>query len=87
MAPEQPGGDSKGSAGHEYALGVILYEISPAGRRCGPTLRWKPLLLVRTQEPVPARLRPAVPRDLETICFKAMAKEPGRRYARRCAGR
>jgi serine/threonine-protein kinase len=29
----------------------------------------------------PRRLNDAVPRDLETVCLKAMAKEPGRRYA------
>src|SRR5262249_16449955 len=32
-------------------------------------------------EPVPPRrLNDRVPRDLETVCLKAMAKEPGRRY-------
>ena len=29
----------------------------------------------------PRRLNDRIPRDLETICLKAMAKEPARRYA------
>src|SRR5439155_22483367 len=29
----------------------------------------------------PRKLNDAIPRDLETICLKAMAKEPARRYA------
>jgi hypothetical protein len=38
--------------------------------------------LVLTQEPVAVhQLQPRTPRDLETICHKALAKEPLRRYA------
>ena len=35
----------------------------------------------REEPPPPRRLDPAIPRDLETIILKAMAKEPGGRYA------
>jgi WD40 repeat protein len=65
-----------------YSLGATLYEL--ATRRpafTGPT-PVDVLLQVIEREPVPPRqLDPAVPRDLETIILKAMAKRPGDRYA------
>src|SRR5262249_56497194 len=37
---------------------------------------------VQSDEPVPpSRLQPKLPRDLSTICLKAIAKVPERRYA------
>ena len=53
---------------------------APAGlRRPGPA---EVLRQIAEEEPTPLRrLNPAVPRDLETIVLKAMAKEPAARYA------
>ncbi|MFI5454631.1 MAG: protein kinase [Isosphaerales bacterium] len=65
-----------------YSLGVTLYELvtlRPAfdGRDHQELLRQ-----IALDEPVsPRRLNPAVPRDLETIVLKAMAKDPSSRYA------
>jgi hypothetical protein len=40
------------------------------------------LQALASAEPItPRRFRPALPRDLETITLKAMAREPQRRYA------
>jgi tetratricopeptide (TPR) repeat protein len=84
MAPEQLSrrGEALGPACDIYALGVILYEML-AGRP--PFEAGSPgdlLFQVTLREPISPRYwRPALPRDLETICLKCLRKEPGERYA------
>jgi WD40 repeat protein len=83
MSPEQAAGQ-----GHRvdrrsdvYSLGVVLYELLTGEK---PFRGSKAMLLhqVLREEPrPPRRLNDRIPRDLETICQKAMAKEPARRYA------
>ena len=59
---------------------MILYELL-TGERPFRGNRRMILLQVLNDEPrPPRRLNDRVPRDLETICLKAMAKAPARRY-------
>ena len=81
MAPEQVAGEKPTPAIDIYALGVILYQLLTARLPIQGTSPTDTMSLVRNQEPVsPRRLQPGVPRDLETICLKCLAKSPGRRY-------
>jgi len=81
MSPEQVREPDRIDARTDvYSLGVTLYEAltGDAPFRGVPHMVLQQVL---HDEPVgPRRISDRIPRDLETISLKAIAKEPGRRY-------
>jgi WD40 repeat protein len=85
MAPEQAGSGVRrapiGPAADVYSLGVILYEMltgQPPFQ--GPSPLETALQVLHAEPTPPRRFRPELPRDLETICLKCLAKDPARRF-------
>lgn len=84
MAPEQIGETREAIDVRTdvHALGTILYELLTGaapfrGRTLTETLR-----KVESEEATPPKvLRREVPRDLQTVCLKALSKSPQERYA------
>jgi tetratricopeptide (TPR) repeat protein len=81
MAPERFQGKADARA-DVYGLGITLYEMLTLQPAFDDSQRARLIERVTHEEPPrPRRLDPHVPRDLETVVLKAIAKEPAARYA------
>jgi len=83
MAPEQANGDLKamGPCSDIYSLGAILYELMTGQTPFTGSIMGILVQLVTEEPAPPSQLRPGLDARLEAICLKALAKEPGQRYA------
>ncbi len=82
MSPEQAEGRKDvGPPADVYALGAVLYECLTGRPPFRAATALETVLQVMNDEPVPpSRLTPKLPRDLETVAVKCLAKDPRKRY-------
>jgi serine/threonine-protein kinase len=81
MSPEQASGEPVGPPGDVYSLGATLYHLLAGGAPFEGSDVNQTLWAVRRGEfPPPRRINLGVPAALESVCLKAMARQPGDRY-------
>ena len=82
MAPEQALGKTVDGRADLYALGVVLYELT-TGRVPFPGDNPLATISQHLHAPVvpPRALRPDLPRAIETVILRLLAKDPAQRYA------
>jgi YVTN family beta-propeller protein len=81
VAPEQITGSPLDERSDVYSLGCVVYECltgqAPFPRATDVALLWAH---VHEEPTPPSQARPELPKELDTVLARALAKEPGRRY-------
>ncbi|MBI1965663.1 MAG: protein kinase [Betaproteobacteria bacterium] len=81
MSPEQIENQELTFHSDMYSLGVVLYELLTGHKPFTAGSMEMLLLKIQQQEPAPpTRLNPGLPKELDGIVLRAIAKEPGQRY-------
>ena len=82
MAPEQAAGRPADAMTDVYAVGGLLYEMLSGQPPCAGDDAMVVLAKKASEDPVPLRhLRPELPREIERLVMRALARAPGERQA------
>ena len=82
MAPEQGQGQPGDARSDIYALGVVLYELLVGQPPFAAESPYAVILRqIHTPPPAPRARRPDLPRAVEAVVLRALAKDPATRYA------
>jgi serine/threonine-protein kinase len=82
MSPEQATGREMDARSDQFSFGVMLYELLTRERPFEKESKTETLAsILRDQLPPPSAINEAIPRDLDRIVSRCLAKNPRERYA------